>query len=310
MRLKTFLILTVLLLLTGGAVAQDAAAPKLTRLSDAVYAYVGIPSGSPFNQFGANVGVVIGDDAVLVVDTLTSAREANHLIQEIRKITDKPIRYAVNTHYHLDHALGNSAFADLGAIIIAQKECREQLIATGEETLKSAEAFGLPLDFWQNTRIAAPQLTFEREINIDLGGVTVKVLYPGAASHTGGSSIVVVPGQDVLFTGDILFTDFHPFLGEGDFPGWNKALDMIADQKVSRIVPGHGPLSGAKDLADMKEYLATFDARARELSATVKDPKLLAEEMLKVLPLRKDGAFIVEMNINTRYAPQKPAKTE
>ena len=126
--------------------------------------------------------------------------------------------------------------------------------------------FGLPPDFWQNSRIAAPRITFEQGLEIDLGRVTVKILHPGAASHTDGSSIVIVPGQDIPFSGDILFTDFHPFLGEGDFPGWNKALDMIAGQKVSRIVPGHGPLSGAKDLADMKEYLATFDARARELA--------------------------------------------
>nr|WP_319394569.1 MBL fold metallo-hydrolase [uncultured Desulfobacter sp.] len=82
-----------------------------------------------------------------------------------------------------------------------------------------------------------------------------------------GSIIVHVPSQDVLFSGDILFTDFHPYMGDGDLAGWQKNLAFIHAMKVGRIIPGHGPLSSNKDIEDMKAYLLSFDKKAKELSA-------------------------------------------
>jgi len=300
MRLKSLFIIVSLLLLTSGAFAVESPQSGLTQIADGVYGYVGQPSGSPFNRFGANVGVIIGDDAVLVVDTLTSAREAEQLVADIKKITDKPIRYVVNTHYHLDHALGNNVFDDMGSVIIAHELCRDKMISMELKNLKP-EMFGLEPDFWEGTRVAAPDITFIREYKINLGNMPVKVIHSGVPSHSAGSVVVVVPERDVIFTGDILFTDFHPYLGEGDFAGWNQTLDLIASMNIKNIIPGHGPLSDNQDLIDMKEYLALFDAKALELTATMSDPAEISAEMLKVLPQRKDGAFIVGMNIGMRY---------
>lgn len=301
MRMKLVLTMMAVLILASGAFAAEHDQGKLTKLADGVYAYVGVPSGTPYDAFGANVGVIVGDDSVLVVDTLTSANEAKVLVEEIRKITDKPIKYVVNTHYHLDHALGNNVFDDMGAVIIAHEKCRDSLVGMSVAGPPNPEMFGLPADFWEGTRITAPQITFTQGYTLDLGNMPVQIVYSGVPSHSAGSVIVVVPERDVMFTGDILFTDFHPYLGEGDFAGWAFTLDFIADMGISKIVPGHGPLSDKRDLEDMKEYLVLFDAKAKELCATMQDPAKISVEMLKVLPERKDGAFIVGMNIGVRY---------
>jgi len=281
--------------------SAQAAGTGLKKIADGVYAYAGQPTGTPTNVFGANAGVIIGDNCVLVVDTLTSAEEARNLVKDIKAITDKPIRYVVNTHYHLDHALGNSVFKELGAVIIAQASCRESLLQSGPGTLKNPAGFGLPADFWKNTTVAAPDITFSRSYSIDLGNMPVTVMYSGYASHSKGSSVVVIPGRDVVFTGDILFTDFHPFIGEGDFDGWNKTIDMIVGMNIGTVVPGHGPVADNRDLEAMKAYIAVFDAKARELAAAGVDFQTANAEMVKVLPPRKDGAFLIGFNLMSRY---------
>ena len=116
MKLKTFVLIIAALVIFPfqSALAQTRA--ELKKITDSVYSYVGVPAGTPGNAFSANAGIIIGNDAVLVVDTLTSAEEAEAFFADIQKITNKPIRYAVNTHYHLDHSLGNSFFADRGSV--------------------------------------------------------------------------------------------------------------------------------------------------------------------------------------------------
>ncbi|WP_020589025.1 MBL fold metallo-hydrolase [Desulfobacter curvatus] len=302
MKMKTtVLIINVLAVLLVQSVMAQTPKAELKQITESVYAYTGVPAGTPGNIFFVNTGIVIGNDAVLVVDTLTSAKEAEGFWADIRKITDKPVRYVVNTHYHLDHVLGNSFFADMGARIIGHVKCREAVISTGDKTLGNPEAFGLPADFWEGTRAVAPDTAFERGMILDLGGVAVKLIYTGFASHSQGSIIVHIPSQDVLFAGDILFTDFHPYLGEGDLPGWEKNLDFIHAMNVSHIIPGHGPLSSNKDIEDLKAYLPFFDKKAKELSAGEKDVEKLTAAMLEVLPKRAGGDFIVTMNLKTRY---------
>lgn len=302
MKMKpTVLIINALAVLLVQSVMAQTPKAELKKITESVYAYTGVPAGTPGNIFFVNTGIVIGDDAVLVVDTLTSAKEAESFASDIRKITNKPIRYVVNTHYHLDHVLGNSFFADMGARIIGHVKCRDAVISSGDKILENPAVFGLPADFWEGTRAVAPDTAFERGMVLDLGGITVKLIHAGFASHSAGSIIVHIPSQDVLFAGDILFTDFHPYIGDGDLPGWDKTLNFIHAMNVSHIIPGHGPLSSNKDIEDMKAYLPFFDKKAKELSAGEKDVKKLTAAMLEVLPKRADGDFIVTMNIKTRY---------
>ncbi len=276
---------------------------ELTRLADNVYAYVGGTDASAAAGFAANAGIVIGRDGVLVVDTLVSAKEGERFLADIRKVTDRPIKYVVNTHTHLDHAFGNCVFAKLGATVISQQADRDLLAQIGAEVLKNAANFGLTPEQMAGTEIVVPSLTFERQMNIDLGDERVELIHAGP-SHTSGSAVVYLPSKKLLFAGDILFTDFHPYQGDGDMAGWTKTLDDLLAMDVEKIVPGHGPLSNKQDLREMKAYLAQFDARAQALAATGQDPDAIAAALLKELPPRSLGAWMVAFNLKSRYLPQ------
>jgi glyoxylase-like metal-dependent hydrolase (beta-lactamase superfamily II) len=265
----------------------------LTKISDNVYSYVDVKGASPQNSFGANAGIIIGKDGVVVVDTLTSAKEARRFIQDIRKVSDKPIRYVVNTHYHLDHAFGNSEFEKMGAVIISHAADKMNMEATGEGTLKNAKGYGLTEDDMAGTEIAYPVLSFTEKMQVDLSDRKVELLYFGP-SHTGGSIMVYLPDQKILFAGDILFTGYHPFIAEGDLKGWLHVLDRIMALDVVTIIPGHGPVSTKQDVADMKNYLIIFDKKARELTAKSNDIGYITSEMKKALPARAELDMLIQ----------------
>jgi glyoxylase-like metal-dependent hydrolase (beta-lactamase superfamily II) len=298
-----FAVLVFIFVLSGQNVL---AAQGLTKIADNVYSYVDTKKMSPQNSFGANAGIVIGRDGIIVIDTLISAKEAKRFIKDIRAVSDKPIRYVVNTHYHLDHTFGNSEFEKLGAIIISHTIDKVSLQIKGEGSLKNAATFGLTEQDMEGTKIAAPTVTFNGTMEIDLGDRKVELLYK-RASHTDGSILVYLPDTKVLFTGDILFTGYHPYMADGDIKGWIETLDDILKMNVDAIIPGHGPISGKKDIADMKEYIIAFDKKAAELCAKSADVDYIVSEIKKSLPLRAEGDGLIKANIQGKYLKKPPA---
>lgn len=276
--------------------ARVASAQGLTKIAENVYSYVDVKDASAQNSFGANAGIVIGEKGILVVDTLISAKEAQRLIKDIRAISDKPIRYIVNTHFHLDHAFGNSEFKKLEAVIISQSKTEKELRENGEPTLKQIAVFGLSASDMEGTSISYPDITFEKSLRIDLGGQIVELIYPGP-SHTGGSILVYLRDKKLLFAGDALFTNMHPNIGDGDLKSWLKVLDFISGLDAEAIIPGHGPLSTKKDVKDMRAYLVFFDKKAKALSARSQDLAYLTSEMKKALPPRAQGEWMIEYNL-------------
>jgi cyclase len=272
----------------------------LTKIADGVYSYVDEKNPSPLTSFGANAGIIIGRDGIVVVDTLISAKEAKKFIGDIKAVSDKPIRYVVNTHDHLDHVLGNSEFAKQGATIVAQAETKAAMVKNGDGLLQRAKYFGLSDEVMSGTIVVVPSLTFTDAMEIDLGDRKVEVIHAGP-SHTGGSSIVYAPDSKTLFAGDILFTNYHPNMRDGDIQGWVKALDMIASMDAANIIPGHGPLSTKKDVAEMKSYLVAFDAKVKELLARSSDPEFIAAEVKKALPARKYFDMFIASNVKGLY---------
>ena len=272
----------------------------LTKIAENVYSYVDIKGSSPQNSYGANAGIIIGKDGIVVVDTLISAKNARQFIKDIRAISDKPVRYVINTHYHLDHVLGNSEFAKLGAVIISHENDKKNLEKNGEATLKNYKNYGLTEKDVEGTSIAYPELTFNDRMEIDLGDQKVELLFI-APSHTSGSILVYLPDRKILFAGDALFTNYHPFMAEGDLDGWFKTLDYILKMDVDMIIPGHGPLSTKKDVEDMKEYLAAFDKYAQQFSVKSQDVDQVVSEMKKVLPARAEMDFLIKANLQMRY---------
>ena len=128
----------------------------------------------------------------------------------------------------------------------------------------------------------------------------VYLLYKGP-SHTEGSLLVYLPDKKLLFTGDILFTNYHPYMADGDIKGWTAVLDDIMKMDAVTIIPGHGPVSTKKDIADMKEYLIAFDKKATELCAKSANIDYIFSELKKSLPYRAEGEGLIKANIQGKY---------
>jgi len=294
---------TSILLLLGSiliSTPEASAEQHLAKIADGIYSYLDTRNATPKNSFGANAGIIIGKEGVLVVDTLVSAKEAARFVKDIRSVSDRPIKYVVNTHAHLDHTFGNSEFAKTGAVIVAHQNCRKNLELNGEATLKRAKGYGLTDDDLAGTVIKLPSVTFTDRMEIDLGGLRVVLIYPGP-THTNESILVYVPEKRVLFAGDTLFTGYHPNIGDADLPGWIKTLDYMGSLAAETIIPGHGPVSGKNDLAAMKDYLIAFDAKAKELTASSNDIGFIVSELKKSLPQRPELDFLIGANVQARY---------
>lgn len=296
------LLLLALVLFT--IVDRVSAAEKLTLINENVYAYVDTKGASAKNSFGVNAGIIIGKDGIVVIDTMVSAKEAKRFIKDIRAISRKPIKYVVNTHYHLDHAFGNSEFAKVGAVIIAQENARKAMGNTAKETLKNIKEYGLTPKDMQGTSVVYPTLTYGNRMTIDIGGQQIELIH-ARHSHTDGDTLIYLPGRKVLFAGDILFTNYHPFLGEGNIEEWVKELDDIKSMDIEKIIPGHGPLSGKTDLDDMRTYLLIFDQKAKELASQSDDLSKIVALIQSDLPQRAEGAWLISPNIQMKYLKKR-----
>ncbi len=285
-------------------VGVSCAADGLQKISDHVYAYAGTINPSYANSFGANAGMVIGDKGILVVDTLGSAKEARKFIEDIKRISDKPIRYVVNTHSHFDHTFGNSEFAAIHAVIFAQTSCPINMNKTLPLVIKNAKNYGITDEEAKAVKITYPDVTSPEMMRIDLGNVRVDILFM-APSHTDDSVMVFIPRDRVLFSGDVLFTDYYPYMGDGDIIGWVKTLDFIKSVPVDKIIPGHGPVSSKKDVAEMKDYLLTFDQKAKELCAKSNDIEAVSAELKRSLPARSQADFLIKSSIQAKYLQAK-----
>ncbi|HEX2928003.1 MAG TPA: MBL fold metallo-hydrolase [Ruminiclostridium sp.] len=272
----------------------------LTQITDNVYAYVDIKNGSEENSFGSNAGIIIGRDGIAVVDTRISAKEAKRFINAIRAVSEKPIKYVINTHYHHDHSFGNSEFVKLGATVIAQENSRQSTLRTAEAILRNPEQCGLTPEYMEGTTVAYPALSFGDFMTIDLGDQVIELRH-ARHSHTDGDTLVYLPDKKVLFTGDVLFTNYHVFLGEGNIEEWCNELDEMMNMDVEIIIPGHGAISGKKDIEHMKNYILQFDQLATKLVTIDADIHVIADEMLRVLPQRAENVRLIKENLMTKY---------
>jgi glyoxylase-like metal-dependent hydrolase (beta-lactamase superfamily II) len=198
---------------------------SFTQLSEHAWAYTA--EGDP------NTGIVIGDDAVLVADTQATPAMAADVIRRIREVTDKPIRYVVLTHYHAVRVLGASAYRAEGLQqILASQDTRDLIVERGEAD-KASEIGRFPRLFRNVETVPAgltwPTMTFTGKMTLWLGGLEVQLLQLGRG-HTKGDTVVWLPGERTLLSGDLVEFDATPYAGDAYFRDWPLAL-----------VPGRGP---------------------------------------------------------------------
>ena len=247
--IKRLLTAAVLLVWAGAAAAQAPLPFTLKQVGPGVYAAI----DGPEHKAGANAGFVIGDDGVLVVDSFFNPDTARALVAEIRRITPKPIRYLVNTHYHLDHTAGDQVLRDAGAIIIAHRNVRGWL------RTENVHLFGDRITPALRAEIAAlplPDVTTDADLTVWLGGR--KVVVETVLGHTGGDLSVAVPDAKVLFTGDLLWRQIAPNLIDGSVKEWTATDARFAampNAAHTLFVPGHGDVADVKDVREFRGYL-------------------------------------------------------
>jgi len=219
--------------------------------------------------FISNAGVVITDEGVVVFDALGSPSLAWKLVQEIRKLTDKPIVKVVMSHYHADHIYGLQVFKELGAEIIAPDGVYEYIDSDGaKERLEERQ---MSLDPWVNdkTVIVKPDTILDKGERFRVGNIdfTINVIGP---AHSDADLTLYVENDRVLFSGDIIFEGRVPFLGNKNTKRWLESLQKLQTEKLKALVPGHGPAAKepAKALTLTRDYLAFM---REKMAAAVED---------------------------------------
>lgn len=251
---------------TGFHRAESLSALGLTEVAPGVFVHQGHHAlFSPENEGDiANCGIVIGRDAVAVIDTGGSAHVGTALRQSLRAITDRPITYVINTHMHPDHVFGNAAFAADAPAFVGHHKLARGLAARAERYLAvNRELLGEAA--FEGTRIVLPTLAVTDRTVIDLGGRTL-VLQAHPTAHTDNDLTVRDEATGTVFMGDLLFCDHIPTL-DGSITGWLSLMDVLAGQPAERVVPGHGPASmpWPDAVRPLQRYFQTVAADVRAL---------------------------------------------
>jgi quinoprotein relay system zinc metallohydrolase 2 len=214
----------------------------------------------------SNASFVVGSEAVVVIDTSGSAVMGRELREAIRAVTDKPIRYVINTHMHPDHVLGNTAFKEDEPTYVGHYKLARALGTRAEGYITASKQM-LGDEAFEGSEIIVPTLAVKEPTKLDLGDRTL-LLEPQATAHTDNDLIITDTKTDTLFLGDLLFSVHVPTI-DGSIKGWLALLDEIGRRKAARVVPGHGPktMELPQAIEPEQRYLAAIATDVRRLIA-------------------------------------------
>ncbi len=244
---------------TGLAVAGESI--RLLPVAEGVYVYAGPHVQASSRNLGGvgNAGVVIGAEAVALVDTGGSRAFGRLLLKAVRKLTDLPVSHVINTHVHPDHVLGNDAFTGDGVEFVGHYRLGDALAARAAHYLESGRREIGPT--FAGTRVVEPTLVVTSGFRIDLGGRILDVS-AHATAHTDNDLTVFDRQTRTLFAGDLVFVDRLPVV-DGSLKGWLRVMDDLRAVPAVRVVPGHGPASVA--------WPDALDGQERYLRAVLRD---------------------------------------
>ena len=251
--MRPLLFLALLIAATCSTQAQEKKPEFSTfQLSDTVYMLTGV---------GGNVGISTGEDGLYIIDDQVR-QVTGPLLDAIRKVSDKPIKFVINTHYHGDHTGGNEVIAGSGAVIIAHDNIRKRLSADQVNIFLKATTPAFE-------KAALPILTFNDQMSLHFNGETATAYYV-AEGHTDGDAIIHFPVSNVIHMGDMFFNGRYPFV-DLDAGGALQGMIVAAELALSmanestRIIPGHGPLGMTEDLKNYRDLLLEASARVQTL---------------------------------------------
>jgi glyoxylase-like metal-dependent hydrolase (beta-lactamase superfamily II) len=248
-------IATLAVLCAAPALAQDFSKIEVatTKLNDTTYVLTGA---------GGNMGLSVGEDAVFLIDDQYDQMSAK-IAAAIAKITSKPVKFVLNTHWHGDHTGGNEVLARAGAVIVAQENVRKRM--GSEQFIEFIRSKVAP-----SPAPALPVVTFAEGLSFHLNGEEIRVFHVPRA-HTDGDAIVHFTKGDVIHMGDVYFNGFYPFIDgssggtvDGVVAACDRALAIATER--TRIIPGHGPpVSNKAELQAYRDMLGTILGRVRKM---------------------------------------------
>ena len=287
--MRNFIIVIILFAPTLAVTAQnfDSVSIKTTKVAGSVYMLEGA---------GGNIGVLVGNDGVILVDD-QFAPLSDKIKKAVASISDKPIRFVINTHFHGDHSDGNKIFGAEGGIIVAHENARKRLstdyfFKTYKQEQKAMSYEGLP------------KITFAQSLNFNMNGETVHVIHIKDA-HTDGDAAIYFKEANVLHAGDAFVRYGLPFIDDdgggtidGMINGAEQMLKMINDQ--TKIIPGHGQISSKKDLQDYKNHLQTIRNRIADgIKAGKTVDQVISSDPTKEFKTGYDKIFFVQSVYNS-----------
>jgi glyoxylase-like metal-dependent hydrolase (beta-lactamase superfamily II) len=241
----------------------ESAPPTLRRLAAGVYAALGDTGRG--SEGRPNAGFVVTDSGVVVIDAMGSPRQAEELVQAIRSVTSRPIRWLVLTHHHPDHHFGAIVFRRLGAKVIAHPDRRVLASEGGEDALIADWVRVVGLDAMRGFEFAdVPDRPVTGTDTLRLGSRTLIITHPGAA-HSAGDLMVWMPRERILFAGDVLIEDGVTMVVDGSSGQLLRALATIDSLRPRAAVPGHGalPARPAALVARTREYITGLRSAMR-----------------------------------------------
>ena len=245
------------------------------QLAPNIYAFI----QSKATWYWSNAGFIVGKEYVVVVDSLATVGLTQRFRDEIKKITDKPIRYLINTHHHGDHTYGNHVFA--GVTIISHDYCRREVTEARMMDPNLLNTVFPEFDF-QGIAATPAHITFDKQLTLHMDGREVRLLHFGPG-HTIDDVIVHLPDEGIIFAGDFIFLYSTPLGMEGSFAGWVRNLDAIAKLGAPTYIPGHGPVCGMEGLSLCRDYLSLVRREAKKRF----DKGMTVEEAAKDIDLRQ-----------------------
>ena len=316
MRILRTLVCGVFLFVLAVSMAAQSSEPlpfTLKPLGNGVYAAIDDAKGDA----GANAGFVIGDDGVAVIDTFENEKAARALLAEIRKLTPLPIKFVINTHYHLDHVAGNKVFQGAGAAIVAHRNVRDWIHT---ENLKFFGKDIKPEQKAEVENLASPNIGYDDSVALFLG--SRQILVKHLLGHTGGDSVVTIPDAKVIFWGDLFWRKTLPNLIDATAADWIKTLTTQADaNRKSEFVqvPGHGDVGNAQDVEEFCSYLSDLRSMVSTAAAQEKTGEQLMNAVLPELT-KKYGKWdffedfaksnIKDMEAELKGNKRKPGQAE
>lgn len=238
----------------------------------------------------ANSGWVVFRDYVLVIDA-NYPWGAREILKDIRRTTNKPIRFVFDTHYHADHSFGNSEFVDAGATLVCSDACMAESRSKNVKAWASDNGTGdFDLKQW---RLEHPQVSFPEKMTFDDGEHRVELMLVGPG-HTLGDSVAYLPKEKILFTGDLCLTRPGNNMADLDANphGWVKALDRLSKMDITTLIPGHGGIGNRDSITPQRAYIA---AMIEGIEKGIKQKKTAGEiadslDLTKITPNGSDAA--------------------